>query len=158
MRRYMAKSAEVKALMRGETLTVEHWLPSRVRVVHAVHKANGTADTNIVRRDGDNLVRCMWGGVGGRLYVAETIDWNRSPNNPRACAPTYRADGAPVKTGIGFFRTGKGPTCSSCFMPQDFARLFLTVLDIEVVPKLDAGGRLIGFKWLVTVKKEICYE
>lgn len=155
MRRYMAKSAEVRALLRGEALTAEHWLPNRVRIVHAVHKADGTADTNIIRRSGDNLVRCMWGGVGGRLYVAETIDWNRSPHNPRACAPTYRSDGTAVRTGVRiFWREGKAAMCNACLMPKAFARLFLTVLDIEIVQRLDTGGQLIGFKWVVTVKKE----
>lgn len=98
--------------------------------------------------------RCPFGVKGDRLWVRETIDLNRNPDNPQAVNPTYRADGARVKMGEGFYKFPKGPTCPSIFMPRWASRIKLEIEEVLVqqLHDITTGGRM----FLSDVEKEGC--
>ncbi len=78
-------------------------------------------------------IACPFGVPGDQLWVREALDINRSPNNPRAVNPTYRADAVKVKMDAGFYNPlPRGPTCASNHMPRWAFRTQLEVTKIRV--------------------------
>lgn len=112
-------------------------------VVHAIY-GDGSLDTNLIFRDGDQRIHCPFGTVGDRLYVKEGICYGR-PALPSGIGiipiagklPKYRELGSKIAYRRDWQSPDPPPWRSPLFMPKWAARLWLDITEVRVERLLD---------------------
>lgn len=127
----------VRALLDGSKTQTRRTVKPQPSIVHAAYE-DGSIDTNLIFRKGDNRIYCPYGQPGDRLWVRESFDFLPTGGNdqPQACEIVYWATGstepreAPVDYNPMIY--GHEKIRPSIHMPRWASRITLEIVSVRV--------------------------